>query len=783
MSLTNNYRPLHSFYISFLILFAFSILHGGGTDNRFGVVDENTVALWLFDETPYPKTILADASRYEHDLRLVRTNKGAKPLHIDADVGLLIGKFGRALYTPPGGGAKVEWPSRLQRYGNVYLLDRGDEVPERLNLGYLDWTIELWFQTEGSQLQRGSIFEIRNDQVGTAPQMINALILGTGRSQFLLSSKMLTKYEFDVEIAIPTDTVKLNDSEWHHLAFTYTASERQIHHYVDGKLQELPGKGGFLPTMNRLVSLQIAHEVNALVDEMRISDMVRYSGEFTPPESFSRNYGPSPPPIYKANGPPLLFNPENENEGPIPLHSRKHLFIDDALIERMENVRFTPNSPVPVETDFRNTEAWEPTPRMGSTIPDVCSVWDEDGEMRMLYTNSGMWGARNHVVCFAKSKDGIHWEKPILGLKIWDRSTRNNIVLMNASQGAIIKDRNPQIPPEEKYKYIAWNMYWGFYVFTSPDGIHFRRNETCLLPFDPDGSNTTFWDDQAGVYRTYIRAPFGDGPTQRRNIARLVIPDLLKPWPFIQVENPHTDMLLSEPTSGELPIVDTGGQVYRFKAHKYAWAPDTYLAFPWRYLKEGNVRPGSFLMVSRDGVNWKRYENPYYFASGWELNGRKVIEALTEHGMIRRGDEIWQYGTVRYTEHGGVMYGGVEFEGGMHDRLMLLKQRLDGFVSLDAGHNPGEIVTKPLIFTGSQLQLNIKTEPKGSARIAILNQAGQPIPGYALEDCDPITTDDIRYRVTWNKNSDLTALAGEEIQLEIQLKNAKLYALQFMMDN
>ncbi len=188
-------------------------------------------------------------------------------------------------------------------------------------------------------------------------------------------------------------------------------------------------------------------------------------------------------------------------------------------------------------------------------------------------------------------------------------------------------------------------------------------------------------------------------------------------------------------------------------------------------------------MVSRDGVNWKRYENPYYFASGWELNGRKVIEALTEHGMIRRGNEIWQYGTVRFTEHGGIMYGGVEFEGGIHDRLMLLKQRLDGFVSLDAGQNTGKIVTKQLIFTGNQLQLNINTGAKGIARLAILNQAGQSIPGYTLNDCDPITTDNINHRVTWNKNSDLTALAGKEIQLKIQLKNAKLYALQFMMDN
>lgn len=765
---------------SSLSFFLISAIMWVGHSRAFGGIDDNTVALWLFDETPYPDTILADASPHENDLRLVKKNEEAAPLHVEGNLGLVKGKFGNALYTPPGGGGEVVWPSRLQRYGHVYLLDRGDEVPERLNLGYLDWTIELWFQAAGEQLHQGSIFEIQNDQEGSAPQMINALKIDAGRSRFLLSSKMLTKYEFNVEIAVPSETGKLDDGEWHHLAFTYTADERQLRHYVDGELQALPQKGGFLPTMNRLVSLKIGDSVNARIDETRISDIVRYKVDFTPPNSFSRNYGPDPRPANRPNGPPLLFDSNKPGNVPILLQSRKHLFIDDALIERMNNVQFTPNSPVAEETNFRNTESWEPTPRMGSTIPDVGSVWDEGGEIRMLYTNSGMWGARNHAVCFAKSRDGINWEKPVLGLKTWDRSTKNNIVLTNSSQGSVIIDPNPQVPPEEKYKYTAWNMYWGFYVFTSPDGIHWRRSETCLLPFDPDGSNTTFWDDQTGFYRTYIRAPFGDGPTQRRNIARLVIPDLMKPWPFTPVENPHTDMLLSEPTQGELPIVDTNGQVYRFKAHKYEWAPDTYIAFPWRFLKEGNVRPGSFLMVSRDGVKWKRYEDPYYFASGWELNGRKVIEALTEHGLIRRGNEIWQYGTVRFTEHGGIMYGGVEFEGGTHDRLMLLKQRLDGFVSLDAGKKTGEIVTKPLIFEGNQLQLNIKTEEKGSARVAILNEAGQPIPGYSLDDCDPVQTDNTAHTVTWNNNSDLTSLANKEIQLKIQLQHTKLYALQFV---
>ena len=61
-------------------------------------------------------------------------------------------------------------------------------------------------------------------------------------------------------------------------------------------------------------------------------------------------------------------------------------------------------------------------------------------------------------------------------------------------------------------------------------------------------------------------------------------------------------------------------------------------------------------------------------------------------------------------------------EGGIHDRLLMLKQRLDGFVSLDADATTGTVVTKPLVFEGDKLVLNISAE--GSARVGILDEDG-----------------------------------------------------------
>jgi hypothetical protein len=230
------------------------------------------------------------------------------------------------------------------------------------------------------------------------------------------------------------------------------------------------------------------------------------------------------------------------------------------------------------------------------------------------------------------------------------------------------------------------------------------------------------------------------------------------------------------PSSGELPEIDMRGETYRHMAVKYPWAPDVYLMFPWRYVAGKNIRPGSFLMVSRDGENWKVYENPYYFPAGWTMDGREVLEALTEQGLVRRGDQLWQWGTVRFTEHGGALYRGVEHEGSGFDRLLRLTQRLDGFVSLDAAKT-GWAVTKPLTFAGRHLELNLVAT--GGARVAILDQDGKPLLGFDIADCRPIKGDSLRHRVIW-KGGDLASLQGKTVRLRLKLEDAKLYALQFV---
>ena len=89
------------------------------------------------------------------------------------------------------------------------------------------------------------------------------------------------------------------------------------------------------------------------------------------------------------------------------------------------------------------------------------------------------------------------------------------------------------------------------------------------------------------------------------------------------------------------------------------------------------------------------------------------------------------------------------------------------------------MVTKPLTFTGSRLSLNISTSAAGSARVEIQDAEGQPLPGYALEDCWDIIGDTLDYTVQWKSGSDLSALSGQPIRLRIRLSDADLYSLKF----
>ena len=144
------------------------------------------------------------------------------------------------------------------------------------------------------------------------------------------------------------------------------------------------------------------------------------------------------------------------------------------------------------------------------------------------------------------------------------------------------------------------------------------------------------------------------------------------------------------------------------------------------------------IAVSRDGLHWKRYPRPAYIKIG-RHDGLDIHKNYIAHGMVHRGEEIWQYylGSEQYHSSWG--------KGG-REAVFRVVQRFDGFISADTPYTGGSFTTRPLTFAGNQLVLNIDTGATGYAQVGILDENGKPIEGFGVDDCIYINGDFIETR-------------------------------------
>jgi hypothetical protein len=108
-----------------------------------------------------------------------------------------------------------------------------------------------------------------------------------------------------------------------------------------------------------------------------------------------------------------------------------------------------------------------------------------------------------------------------------------------------------------------------------------------------------------------------------------------------------------------------------------------------------------------------------------------------------------------------------------------LTLRPDGFVSIQGPYDGGEVVTKPLRFSGARLRINYSTSAVGSVRIEIQDAAGKPVPGFALDDSPGIYGDELDRVASWKSADSVGRLAGHPVRLRFSLRDADLYSFRF----
>ena len=491
----------------------------------------------------------------------------------------------------------------------------------------------------------------------------------------------------------------------------------------------------------------------------------------------------------------LVSKPSATATKPIDIGSRRELLVDHFLIDRLDRMRLTLHRPRPREVAMRFDRPWE-----GNTCGYPTVLRDGD-KFIMIYRAHGMtWdGGKlrmeySPLVCYAESRDGKRWTKPNLrrhrllgGLAKGVKDPLNNNILYPGSSFSgnfsPFIDTRPGCPPAEKFKAVAGTYRTGLHLFTSANAIDWKKSKGAVFKRGVlDSHNVVFYEPRQKKYVLYYRTVV----KRMRSISRATSLDL-RNW------------------SKSQPLQYPGSprqQMYTNGIHPYHRAPHILIGFPTRYTARkitGNIsslepvtlrkelaaayaRVGSdlsdgLLMTSRDGLRFRRWDEAFI---------RPGVEAGPSASRWMYGDNYQSYQLFETSsdrsgapnELSILIREGYWRKNGGHLRRYTL--RLDGFVSARAPFTGGELLTKPLRFKGSRLTINYSTSAAGSLRVELQDNKGRALPGFTIDDCVASIGDSVKHTVRWKHGTDVSALAGKSIRIRFVLRDADLYALQFL---
>ena len=455
--------------------------------------------------------------------------------------------------------------------------------------------------------------------------------------------------------------------------------------------------------------------------------------------------------------------------------TRRELFVDRYLIDSLNGTQLKLHHPIPRGEAIRYDTPWESGDGYSESF--YTTVFKDDDIYRMYY--------RGHVAstCYAESVDGINWTKPSLGLIEAGGTRENNVILSHSTHSAFCAfvDTKPGAPASERYKANLIVGIDGLFGYVSGDGIHWKKvqDEPIVqrkLPNHFDSQNVMFWSDIESCYLLYARHMAGSD--RIRATARATSEDFLN-WSD-SVPMKYSDTGSTTPSA----------HLYTNQTQPYFRAPHIYISLAARIFFER-------LTLVRDekdfaaNVGTPRTRKPGDCSDGvlqTTRAGSQTYDFTFQESLIRPGIGSPNWTTrTNYPALGVVQTGPAEMslyvnrhyeQGSAHLERMTL--RLDGFASVNAPFRGGEMITKPLIFSGRQLELNYATSAAGSIRVELLDSTDIPIQGYRSSDCRELIGDEIERIVTWNKSPDVSSLAGKPVQVRFLIKDADLFSLRFV---
>ena len=474
----------------------------------------------------------------------------------------------------------------------------------------------------------------------------------------------------------------------------------------------------------------------------------------------------------------------------IDIASRRELFADSLLIDRLKNASLCMHQPQPQEVVLRHDTAWEGPFCLYHTVI-------RDGDRYLMYYRGWQVPSDPAVYCVAESVDGIHFERPNLGMHDWKGSKENNIFFAEEpfthTFAPFIDDR-PGVAREQRFKAFARNFIGeksakGAVLngFTSADGVEWEQmfDEPIITDGAFDSQNVGFWSEAEGQYVAYYRVFVGKeafasgvtGPTtgakRLRSIMRATSGDF-RTW--------EPGVLMDYRSGGQPAPVE---EFYINQTRPYFRAPHIYVALPARFMagrsaitkEEGeaidvhqtqlNACSDACFMTARPGNEW--YDRTFMEAFVRPRIGQSHGSARCNYpvdGVVQTGpEEMSLYVDEHYAQPG--------------NQVRRYSLRLDGFASVHASQRGGELTTRPLVFSGRELELNYATSAAGSLRVEMRDAENRPIPGYSLREAVDLFGNRIAGRAAWKNGTDVGRLADQPVRLRFVMRDADLYSIRF----
>ncbi|MBT4101740.1 MAG: hypothetical protein HOE86_29065 [Gemmatimonadetes bacterium] len=477
----------------------------------------------------------------------------------------------------------------------------------------------------------------------------------------------------------------------------------------------------------------------------------------------------------------------------IDLGTRRELFVDSLLIDKLKKSSLQLHEPQPREIVLEHNTPWEGQFSLYHTII-------HDGDKYLLYYRGWQEPSDPAVYCVAVSDDGVHFERPQIGKHAWQGDGQNNIILNEEPYTHTVApfiDTRPGVAPEQRFKAFTRHLtdpdaegkrHAALHGMVSADGVHWEMLGTEPLITDGkfDSQNVGFWSEAEGQYVAYYRTFSAHegmqephrGPTTTakslRRIKRATSKDFIHWEPGVIMDyRQGEDQAPAE-------------EFYINQTRPYFRAPHIYVALPARFMDQRHPVSKAELeqmsvhetqltacsdacfMTARPGNSWydrtfmEGFIKPRIGASHWTARCNYPVDGVVQTGP----EEMSVYVCEHYAQPG--------------NQVRRYSMRLDGFASVRAPHSGGEMITKPLVFAGNRLELNYATSAAGSLRVEIRDAEGKPIPGYSLREAEDIFGNKIAGGAAWKKQgTDVSALAGRPVILRFVMGDADLYSMRF----